>query len=216
MYMHDLLIKYVQDIQTISVAIQAVASIVLVIVTIAYVFFSYKLLHASHRAFLVPISIHIGDESWILKVKNVGPGLAKNLKIKAVGVTIVAFDPIKKGRVWVENKFGSAKGPLYLMPNEEAEYRFDKYLLSFDDPFYITWKSITGKSQKTSWLVNIGVTHNIIPLSFLSSVKWRIKWYRVRLFSPFYDFIKWLRFRKASKSKRGEHQIEKEKDSNVR
>ena len=68
------------------------------------------------------------------QVRNIGPGLAKNLKIKTVEVTIVAFDPIKEGQVWTENKLNLAKGSFYLMPNEEAEYQFGKSLLTFEIP----------------------------------------------------------------------------------
>jgi hypothetical protein len=209
--MHDFLIKYVQDIQTISVATQAISSVVLVVVTVVYVFFSYKLLHASHKAFLLPISIKMGDKHWIIKVKNLGPGLAKNLKIKVVGVNIVAFDPIKKGEVWVEKKFDLAKGPLYLMPNAEAEYSLGEHLFSFEGPFYITWESITGKGQKSSWTKDVGEP-NFVPLGFSYSVKWRLNRFKIRLLSPYYGFIKWLRFRKAPKSKSDEHEAEKEKD----
>lgn len=59
------------DIQTFSVLIQAIASIILVVVTTVYVVLSYKILHAPRRAFLLPVSIHADDNGWILKVCQV-------------------------------------------------------------------------------------------------------------------------------------------------
>jgi hypothetical protein len=197
--MHDLVTKYVQDIQIYSVVVQAVSSIVLVIVTTAYASFSYKLLHAPHKAFLVPVSIKVVGSGWILMVRNLGPGLAKNLKITAVGVTIDSIDPVKKGKVWTVKRFVKLEGPLHLMPNEEKEYKSNEYLISFDHPFYITWKSITGKSQKTPWLVKTRGTDSMVPLGLLASAKNKMIWYKNVLISPFNSLIKWYRLRMYSK-----------------
>jgi hypothetical protein len=199
MYLHDLVTKYVQEIQTYSIVVQAVSSIILVIVTTVYASFSYKLLHAPHRAFLVPVSIKVAGRGWMLVVRNLGPGLAKNLKVTAVGVTIGPIDPVEKGKGWNVKRFVKLEGPQYLMPNEEKEYRSEEYLLSFDHPFYITWKSLTGKSQKTPWLVKGSGMDSMITLGFLASVQYEMIWYKNVMLSPFNSLIKWYRLKMYSK-----------------
>ena len=95
------------------------------------------------------------------------------------------------------------------MPNTEEDYFFDEALISFDDPFYITWKSITEKTQKTSWLIKAERNSEITPLDFYSFVKLKIRWYRIRLLSPLYVFIKWLRFKIASRKERPDNGAKK-------
>jgi hypothetical protein len=179
--------------------VQAASSLLIATVTIVYVVLTYKLLHAQHKAYLAPISIDITEAGgWVLKIKNFGPGLAKNLQVRAIAQNFISFDPLKKGTVWVDSEACPAEGSYILMPNTEENYIFNKALISFDDPFYITWKSITEKTQKTSWLIKVKRNSKITPLDFYSSVKLKIRWYRICLLSPLYILIKWLRFKIAS------------------
>lgn len=193
-----------QYLQTYSASIQALSSVILIVVTAFYVVLTYKLLHTPHKAFLIILSIKSDNKGWILKIKNLGPGLAKNLQIKTVVQKILDFDPIKKGTVWLENTLSPASGPFQLMPNEEGEYCFGPNWISFDDPFYITWQSINGKKQKTAWLDSDVRRGSFIPLNFEAAIKWKIKWYKINLFSPWNRFKRWRIFKKATKLKRTE------------
>lgn len=214
----DLLKAY--DIQTISIAVQAGASIVLLIITIIYVVLTHKLLHAPHKAFLRPILIKPETEGWTLRVRNFGPGIAINLQIRTVLLKNLQLDPFPKQSLmaWSDNRLLPAHGPFQLMPNEEADYHFDDWI-SFEDPFYITWKSIIGKKFKTSWLIHagkvLGQEDKYVPLKFFPSLSWKIKWFMIQLSSPYYRFKKWKHFRKASQLKRPEHKVDKEKDTNI-
>jgi len=193
------LVIFVKNLQTYSSAVQAFASIILFVVTAAYVCLTFKILHSPYKAFVVVISVESKKKGWALKVKNLGPGIANNLQIRNVTVTFLGFDPIKKGNVWLKRKISLADGPFFLMPNEEGEYSFKTDFISSDGPFYLTWRTITEKKQKSAWMKREGSSDNFIPLNFAASIKEKVNWYKIILLLTWYRLKKWRNSKKTAK-----------------
>jgi hypothetical protein len=176
----DYVLDYINNnaslVQALSSLVQALSSFLLLIVTIVYVALTYRLIHAGHRSHVQVISFTIRENKWALRLKNYGPALAKNLRVKTVVQKSVGLYSSPSGQLmeWIDDSFLAGDGPFVLEPDQEADYYFELHTITFDDPFYITWRSVTGEAQKTKWLmkVNFGSRHEIIPLSFLRSVKW--------------------------------------------
>jgi hypothetical protein len=200
----SILATFLQNFQIYSSAVQALASVILIIVTAVYVYLTYEILHSPYKAFLVVTSVtsaKSGNKGWIVKIKNFGPGLAKNLKIKNVVQTIIGFDTMKEGQVYLKNEFSLASGSFFLRPNEEGEYCFEKCFLSFDTPFYLTWQTITEKGQKSAWLKRDNTSENYVPLNFTERIKWKFRWYKIVLLSPYHKLKRWRNSKIATKLK---------------
>lgn len=71
-------------------AVQAVATVILVGVTVAYVFITRNLAHAPHMAYIRPIDIKPNAGSfWEIKMHNYGPGVATGIRIKTIVWTVI-------------------------------------------------------------------------------------------------------------------------------
>ncbi len=181
--------------------LQAFATLVLVAVTIFYVRYTGMLVHAQHRAFVKPVAVKIAEKGWIIKLRNYGPGVVKDVRIRTVvreiiGIRDDGFD------CWVNADITPAIGTYVLAPGEEAEYLF-KTLLSFEDPFFIQWRTLTEVVEKTSWLIQIGQKDRVVPLSGRDRIRFLLKWRWTCLKSPYVKVQRWLYYRrKLSSSKR--------------
>lgn len=183
-----------------AIWIQSIATTVLVIVTIFYVTFTYRMLYIQHRAYLKPTGFSIDDGNLKIKIWNFGPGLATNVEVKTVVLKKqeIAETAAKKPLYFNTMDFPIAKGPFEVEKQTEALYSFDGLIL-FTYPFFISWRSITGGKQKTVWRTYVK-DDKIVPLNFYSRLRFKLWWLFMNLQSPYHNRIKkWWYFRKEKK-----------------
>jgi hypothetical protein len=161
----------------------------LVIVTI-------NLIHAPHRAFIRPISIRY-DESkneWKIKLKNYGPGVALDINVKNEELTGLIPMRGNRKKVWIELNILTGSGPYQLQPDQESEYSTGKSgLLTgvLKYPYFIKWRTITNKKQKSSWIFIKDAEEKFIPLRFIGYIAFYAKWTMVRMLSGPIKILKW-------------------------
>ncbi len=185
--------------------LQAIASFFLVIITAVYVCLTYKLLHAPYKAFLKPISVRIKQNFGpTIKIRNLGPNLATNIRVKIVVLSDFTLDPLggESLQGWAEYKLAKTHGLTEISPYKEDEYSF-KDIAAFDKyPLFIQWETIIGKTQQTAWRINLGSDKEVVPINFYDQVKFKVKWlYRNNVPSYYQRIRKWWRFRKANQNK---------------
>lgn len=176
------------------------APVATLLTTVIYVVLTSKLIHASHAAHLRPVSVNTKDRSWIIKIQNFGPGIATNVKVETVVLTDFVFDPSQPQSLmgWEYTDKKIANGPFEISPYNEAVYEF-KYLMSFKDPFFISWRTVTGKKQKNAWFININRNDQVLPLKTVDWKNYFVKQIILRIKSPYIKFQMWWRFKKGSK-----------------
>ncbi len=192
--------------QTVTI-MQMVLSLVLVIVTTCYAIFTYKILHASYKSILVPLLYDLSDNgSWKLKIKNCGPGIAKNVELLGIVYKNLEFQDEKKvDKVWADVLCAPAEGPFLLMPNHDEWYNFREVLLEFKYPIIIKWKTLMNKTQKSYWIVKIQNLDKIrfdefAPLNFMGRNMFRIERIKIWIYSPYYEaHRKWTLWKRKKK-----------------
>lgn len=183
-----------------AIWIQSIATTVLVIVTIFYVTFTYRMLYIQHRAYLKPTGFSIDDGNLKIKIWNFGPGLATNVEVKTVVLKKqeIAETATKKPLYFNTMDFPIAKGPFEVEKQTEALYSFDGLIL-FTYPFFISWRTITGGRQETVWRIFVE-DNKIVPQNIFSKLKFKSWWIFMNLQSPYHNRIrKWWYFRKEKK-----------------
>ena len=73
--------------------VHALATIILVLVTILHIALNKKIMHSPHQSFVRPTNAHVTDENWEIELKNYGPGLALDVRIKKMA--IIKNDKVK-------------------------------------------------------------------------------------------------------------------------
>lgn len=137
-----------------SALTQALATIVLVLVTIFYAWFTRKLMHTGHHSQLEPKSIQHKNGRWIVELTNHGPGIAKDIVLKKLGIF-----PAHKGTLQemqlvdsIQRHAPVAEGRSTLGAQESHEYRFQtSKMLNPSEPFRLTWRTVTGKRYRDFW-----------------------------------------------------------------
>ena len=183
-----------------AIWIQSIATSVLVIVTILYVIFTYRMLHVQYKAYLKPTGSTIDDGNIKIKIWNFGPGLATNVKVKTVVLKTqeIAETAANKPLYFNTMDFPIAKGPFEVEKQTEALYSFDG-LIPFTYPFFISWRTITGGRQETVWRIFVE-DNKIVPQNIFSKLKFKLWLIFMNLQSPYHNRIrKWWYFRKEKK-----------------
>jgi len=187
-----------------SIFIQALSSFILVIVTIYYAIITNKILHASYRTYLKPISFTLNNNKWTIRVKNFGPGNALFIKFKSIVMKNMMMDPYEGlNKIWYETEMKAASGAIEIVVNQEGEFYFESGLLdlSLTDPFFIEWTTITGKKQKSGWLYNTGYQiSEFRPMTRNEKIKFGINRIKIEIKSPYVNLCRKLRFKKYSQS----------------
>lgn len=198
--MINLFINFIADNSTF---IQALSSLILVIVTIYYAIITNKILHSSYRTYLKPISFTFKNNKWIIKVKNFGPGNAFGIKFKTIVMKNMMLDPYEVlSKVWYETEMKSVSGAIEILANCEGEFSLEGGILkiTLQDPFFIEWTTITGKRQKSGWLYNTGYqVSEFRPMTKYEQVKFQLNRIRLKIKSPYVKLCKKLKFQKYSK-----------------
>lgn len=182
--------------------IQAIASMILVLVTWKYVGLTNRMLHAPHRAFLTPTEVHRSStgRGWEVKVRNHGPGLALNIKLRKTVLTGLLWDQEPPhGSEWQEMDIVCADGPFELAPREEGIYHF-KNPMHFGDPFFLRVTTTSGERLKSAWIKR---GDRMEPVGFQEVAGFALKWAWRCLRTPYLKVLKWRRFRNVKRSERG-------------
>ena len=183
--------------------IQAIASIILVIITILYVIITYKLVHAPHTAFLQPEGINLQNidfENWLITIKNFGPGVAVSVRVYIRILKKLTFAPTKNNpqRVFMVVGWVEAKGASTISNGSTESYKF-KGLIRDLAPIRTEWKLITGKRRRGIWF------YKTIDNKFLTKEgihKIVYYWHRVyeSIKSPYYIMQREYCIRKVKKA----------------
>jgi hypothetical protein len=176
------------------------APVATLLTTVIYVILTSKLVHSSHAAHLRPVSVNTKDRSWLIKIQNFGPGIATNVKVETVVMTDFVFDPTQPQSLmgWETRDIKIANGPFEIQPNVEAVYEF-KYLMSFKEPFFISWKTVTGKKLKNAWLIKIGHNDEVVPLKPSDYIHHLVGQLVLKIKSPFVKAQIWWKFKKEKR-----------------
>lgn len=132
--------------------LQTVASILLLFVTAIYVFFTWKLVHTPHTAFVQPVKIDFGNYEFNVKVRNFGPGPATNVHVFVRAHTDINWAPTDTmpERAFIQSAWIEASGPVEINKDEMVSYEFDGTVGS-NTPIKIRWKLVTGKNRQQVW-----------------------------------------------------------------
>lgn len=157
--------------------IQALTSVVLVILTAIYIRYTSILAHGPFNTLVMPKKIRADSDSfgWQITLYNTGPGMALKVKLTTIAATNKMQDLKKEGYYWLVEDWCTADGPYAINPNEQKEFLI-KYLLDFDKPFFIQWETQTGKKKKNVWKILIDSDDKVVGLSRMDEFKFRIKW----------------------------------------
>lgn len=176
--------------------IQAGATVILALITLAYVRLTSRLVHSAHMAHLRPVSVSTGKDpmGWVIRIKNFGPGTALDVKLRTVVVTKTSLDPLqpKPLRTWTESHFCVADGPFELAKDATAEYHFSG-LINFKRPFFLSWRTVSGGRQSNAWIISIGARDKIRPCDRIRRILFWTGWILTNVISPYFSFVKWQR-----------------------
>lgn len=121
--------------------LQAIGSLILLIVTSVYVSYTYRIIHSPHKTILKPIKIDVESNGLTISIQNIGPNIAYNVMLE----TVVYKINEKAREIIVERSDFEVK------PNEEAEYLFSQYTTELKYPFIISWETVTGQKSISEW-----------------------------------------------------------------
>lgn len=168
---------FIEWVQQYKELIQALATVVLVVLTAVYIRFTSVLAHVPFYTLVMPCKIRVDKDrlGWQIALYNTGPGMALNVKLITIAATSQIQDLKKEGYYWLVEDWCTADGPYAINPNEQKEFLI-KYLLDFDKPFFIQWETQTGKKKKSVWKILIDSDDKVVGLSRMDEFKFRIKW----------------------------------------
>jgi hypothetical protein len=182
--------------------IQSSAAIVLVIVTIIYVIITHRILHSTYRAYLKPTEVSLDETNWKIIVRNFGPGLATNVEVKTIITTSWKFSPNSRSNkeplIFITKELLRADGPFEIESYKDGEFSFIN-LPSFEYPFLISWRTITGGKQKSAWRILISHKTEVVPVNVWGRLRFRFGWICMNLKSPYHTLKKRWHFRKRKK-----------------
>lgn len=183
--------------------IQVILAALLVLIAFMNARISAKLVHAPHQAHPKPVSVNIGESltEWIIKLRNFGPGAAFGIRVKTLVTSrkmdLDALDPMK---VWVDTDLLPGKGPFELLPGETANYQFTGFI-KFDNPFLVSWRTVTGKRYQSGWFAHGDRHDEFIPLGRNDKLRFWVGWVSMNLKNPFTRLVKRWRQFKATRKK---------------
>ena len=152
--------------------IHALATIILVGVTIAHIILNKRIIHSPHKSFVRPVKLWV-DTVWKVGLKNFGPGLALNIKLRKL-VTVKKKRILSKA-LKTTSKLRFADGPYELSADSDADYKY-RYHMEFNTPFFLYWETITGYKTKSAWkLVEIeSGGYKVEPVSVIEILRFWI------------------------------------------
>jgi len=175
--------------QVFSAILQSISAVLLFIVTVIYVRLTYKMVHEPFKAIVKPMRWDISEANSIektIKVKNYGPGMAINLKMKAL-----SFGEIIKlsNKPICERVFIESEGDAEVVKDGIANMVFKARLVP-RVPIQITWETTTGKKSMSYYIINRITTSEFIELrGFKRLIYWRI-WFSIQIKKPYYIILK--------------------------
>lgn len=185
--------------------LQAIATVILVIITIIYVIQTGKLVHAPHTAFLKPEDIDLDYGKCLIKIKNLGPGAAVSMRVHARLLKKFEFAPTKKNpqRIfnfinWVEGKGAST------ISNGSTESYIFEGLISDLTPIKAEWKLITGKRSRDFWFYKTDYESKFLTNEGVEKITYY--WNRLKeiVKSPYYRIQRMFYIRKRKKARKNE------------
>jgi hypothetical protein len=196
-------VDILNELNDFSPLITAIATVVLCIITGIYIYSTRWLYHSPHRAFLRPTKINTKDHGWVFVLRNFGPGLALNVQVRTVAVT--KSEPIRSvngaSPLWIiQQDFVSGTGPFEIQKGQEAEYYFPQYSIGFEYPVFVCWKSITGKTQRTFWIVPPDLQLKIFSLTLRERIRYWLRWRQVNFLSPYHRIKIWCIKKRGKKA----------------
>jgi len=168
----------------------------LTVVTVVYVIITNKILQVPNQSIIRPTPKN--NDDWIINIKNYGPGMAINIKVKTILSNSNYGEILTREQIDRTEHIITAKGNQELLASNEGSYSFNsqefRYLLAY--PLIIEWQTITGRKNKTvSWLysgdqdgdyfIKVGLQKRIkleikIWKIYLSSIQKKLSYYKVR------------------------------------
>lgn len=121
-----------------AAVVQAVATVVLLLVTGVYVWHTSRLVHMPHAAFLKPMSFDHRSQMgrWIVRVNSFSHNFAMDIELWAVSTA---------------GELVRARGLSEIKPGQETDYTFDA-TPTLKDPFFVKHRSVTGETVAKAWL----------------------------------------------------------------
>ena len=131
--------------------VQAVSTVILLIVTGVYVVYTRRIIHSPHSTILKPSSITRDFKNVRIYIENIGPNPAYDVRIESI---LVKNMLLNEGKSVKELK--TAEGTYCIRPSEKIEYIFEEDYFSTDltEPFIIKWTSTTGDNAISIWYYN--------------------------------------------------------------
>lgn len=169
---------YINYIQTYSASIQAISTIVLIYITYKYVKITHELVHAPFKAYVKPKALNPNknEKGWEIIVHNYGPALARDVLVKVWTRKYLKTDPTDLSKVIINYKLIKAVGELEIAANCDESYTFEG-IIDWDNIIFIQWVTITGKKQRSAWIINTeSCNDKILPLN-----RWRYLKFKSRL-----------------------------------
>ncbi len=161
-------------------AIQAISSVVLIIVTIGYIVFTKKLAHSAHDCFIRPVSLKTSTDDmhgWKLFIHNYGPGTALNVAVEVIAIESTNPDENCPGWYWLNEKIVKGTGPYEIEPQKTQEFLIPPIINFENNPFYLTWNTLTSKTNKSAWMIiPVRADANIEPVSGYKRLIFKTKW----------------------------------------
>ncbi len=143
--------------QEYGAAIQAISSIILLIVTIMYVKATYRMIHSSQESHIRPVQFKYENGQNILFIKNFGPGIAINVQVFAEPSEVLDNDESTQliylnealnilYNVFRDNFVKAKANSFEIVPNDCTEFIF-KHKINTNSPVLLSWETVTGEKK---------------------------------------------------------------------
>lgn len=132
--------------------VQAISTIVLVLITAYYAYFTKKLVQESSNALIVIKKVDLRRnqlEGCLIEAANYGPGHALNIEVQ------IEMNSLK--RIWenrpTRTELVKAVGPRVLTANNEGRYEIKDgpYALPEEGVVIVSYQTQTGKRSRYKW-----------------------------------------------------------------
>jgi len=169
--------------------IQALSSIVLMMITAIYVYLTYVISSSHYMSYIRPVALGLLNETngnkWSISIINCSSNLAIDVVVTTTAITSSKYSRHSK-KYFNTIEIIKGEGPFEIKPGEIEDYSFNGFI-EFEFPIEVMWKTLQNKDKKTSWkIININKPdeEKIVPVVLSDYMKYKVAWYGIKIKSP--------------------------------